>query len=202
MELKQIQSLPKGLAQNCWILINGEEAVVIDPGCKTPEPILEILKNRAKIVAILLTHNHFDHVRTIKELYKKTNAPIFIHKNDAEVIEKGWIALEKIQKPKNAVGVSTQKIEDGEILDFGGMKIEVIATPGHTHGSCCFLVGDKLFSGDTLFRENVGRTDLAGGEEKDLKTSLAKLLELPNETKIYPGHDKNWTIKKARNFFV
>ncbi len=89
MKIEQIQNFPKTLAQNCWILRNGRSAIIIDPGCKTAEPVLKKIENR-KLIAVLLTHNHFDHIRGLDELVTQTKAPVFIHPTDAEVVENGW----------------------------------------------------------------------------------------------------------------
>jgi len=199
VEIERIQFLPKTLAQNCWILREKNAAIVIDPGCNA-ERILEILRNREKIGAILLTHHHSDHIRGVAKLVAETNAPVFIHPADAEVVENGWRTVGKIRKTKNPVGIPTRAIADGEILRFGKFEVEIIHTPGHTRGSVCFRIGGKIFSGDTLFRENVGRTDLAGGDAAELKMSLRKLLELPDETIVHPGHEESWTIGEARKF--
>ncbi|MFH0776867.1 MAG: MBL fold metallo-hydrolase [Patescibacteria group bacterium] len=201
MEIHRIQSWPRELAQNCWVLREKNLATVIDPGCENAGQILDVLQNRAKIAAILLTHHHSDHTRALADLVGQTEAPIFIHSDDAEIVENGWLALKKISKPEKPIRLATQPIRDRQILKFGDLQIEVIATPGHTLGSVCFLVGNHLFSGDTLFRENVGRTDLFGGNKNDLQKNLTRLLELPKETIVHPGHGDDWTIGAAREFF-
>ncbi|MCF7846052.1 MAG: MBL fold metallo-hydrolase [Candidatus Peribacteraceae bacterium] len=179
---------------------DGDEAVVIDPGCEAAEQILEVLGNRARITAILLTHNHSDHTRALTDLAEETGAPVFIHPADKETVEKGWIVLKNIRKTGDEVILPTRPLVDGDTLNFGEIKIGVIETPGHTPGSCCFLVDGHLFSGDTLFHKNVGRTDLAGGNEDQLKNSLKKLLGLNPNTVVHPGHDEDWSIGEAQKF--
>ena len=201
MEIHRIQSWPHELAQNCWILHDENLAAVIDPGCENAAQILSVLQNHAEIAAILLTHHHTDHTRALSDLIEKTGAPILIHPDDANIVENGWLALKKINKPENPIRFTTQPITDGQILNLGNLAIEVIATPGHTPGSVCFRVGNELFSGDTLFRENVGRTDLVGGNANDLQTSLAELLKLPIKTIVHPGHGEDWTIDAAKHYF-
>ncbi len=186
------------LDENCWILRNSEnELVVIDPGSDTKK-ILETIGD-AKVLWILLTHSHSDHLGALAEITKKTGGEAAIHSLESEIVKHGeanppdfGLKLESI--------ASVKKLKDGDILDFGKERIEVIHTPGHTSGSCCFQIGDELFSGDTLFRENVGRTDLPSGNTVELRKSLARLLKLPSETIIHPGHGEDWTIDQAKKF--
>jgi hydroxyacylglutathione hydrolase len=185
------------LAQNCWILRDEKNAVIIDPG-DDAENILKAV-DKSKVLWILLTHSHIDHLGALAEIWKKTGGEIAVHSTEAAIVEKGEPNPPNYPVKFEPVEI-TKKLEDSDVLDFGNLKIEVIHTPGHTPGSCCFRVGDELFSGDMLFKENVGRWDLAGGNLKNLKQSLAKLLKLPDEVKIHPGHDADWTMSEARNF--
>ena len=186
------------LDENCWILRNSEnELVVIDPGSDTKK-ILETIGD-AKVLWILLTHSHSDHLGALAEVTKKTGAAVAIHFLESEIIKHGETNPPDFGLKFEPI-VVVKELKDKEILKFGKERIEVIHTPGHTPGSCCFLIGDEIFSGDTLFCENVGRTDLPGGNTVELRKSLTRLLKLPSGTIIHPGHGEDWTIDQAKKF--
>jgi glyoxylase-like metal-dependent hydrolase (beta-lactamase superfamily II) len=196
LKIQKIETGP--LRENCWIVENEKnELVVIDPGSDLTKILRAIGKK--KVSWILLTHTHYDHLGALSELAKKTGAPVAVHQSEAEIVEQGKCNPETHNLKLEAVEVA-RKLTDSDILNFGENKIQVLYTPGHTQGSCCFLIGDKLFSGDTIFYENYGRTDLPGGNSNEMKASLKKLLELPAETTIHPGHGPSWDIKSARKF--
>lgn len=198
MKILQIET--GALEENCWLLLNAKnEAIIIDPG-DNAEKILTTL-GTAKLKLILLTHSHSDHRGALSEIVEKTNSPVAIHFAEAKIIENGEPNPPNFGEGFSKVPIA-KKLQGNEILNFGDKKINVIATPGHTPGSVCFLVGEELFSGDTLFRENVGRTDLVGGDSDKLNSSLAKLLKLSSETIVHPGHGPDWTIGEAQKFFM
>lgn len=198
MSLK-IQKIETGpLRENCWIIENEKnELVVIDPGSDLTKILRAI--GEKKVSWILLTHTHYDHLGALSELAKKTGAPVAVHQSEAEIVEQG-----KSNPPTYTLNlkpiVVTRRLTDGDVIDFNENQIQVLHTPGHTQGSCCFLLGNDLFSGDTIFHENYGRTDLPGGNNEQMKLSLKKLLKLPAETIIHPGHGTDWNIGDARNF--
>jgi glyoxylase-like metal-dependent hydrolase (beta-lactamase superfamily II) len=145
---------------------------VIDPGWEAGEIIKEADALGLEITHILLTHTHFDHARAADTLAKKTRAKIYVHAKEAGVFEKGARA----------------EISDGEKIDIGDMRVKVVATPGHSPGSVCFLAGDVIFTGDTLFVDGIGRTDLEGGSEGEMIESLKLLSRFPDNMIVYPGH--------------
>ena len=163
------------LMANCCVLTDGSGgAVVIDPG-GDPAPVLGFLAGKEhRCLAILLTHGHADHTEGVEKLREKTGAPVIIGEADADRLEEEPDIL----------------LKGGETLTYGGITLEVIAAPGHTPGGMCFLTDGYLFSGDTLFRRSVGRTDLPGGSEKTLYETLEKLLERfrDSDVKVVPGH--------------
>ncbi len=169
------------LQTNCYIIESEGEGIVIDPGAE-PEGILNESKG-INIILILLTHNHFDHIGGVVKLKAITAATTAIHPLD-------WIdGFDK-------------ELNDREKIDLGEEQIDVIHTPGHTPGSCCFFVKDILFSGDTLFPGGPGNTSLQGGDENEIKRSIKeKLLSLPDETKVYPGHGPSTTIGNERYLY-
>lgn len=166
------------LLTNCYILSSNNEVVIIDPGGGLKQILKEI---GGKIVRfIILTHYHWDHTLVCKKIKENTGAKILIHKEEKKFF--------KIQ--------ADQYLTGGEKIKIGEVILEILHTPGHTRGSICILGQDFIFSGDTVFEDGVGRTDLPGGSEKDLKKSLKKLQKIIKpETKIYPGHG-NWFFGK------
>jgi len=164
------------LQTNCYLLIDEEskEAVVIDPGDEA-ERILPELKGM-KTRYIILTHGHPDHFGAIDALKAKTGATLMMHPAD------NWFI-----KPE-------QEITEGDEIEFGDTVLKVMQTPGHSTGSLCLYTPGHLFSGDTLFLHDYGRTDLAGGSETLMHKSLKRLANLPAETIVYPGHGPSTTI--------
>ncbi len=186
------------LAANCWILQNSKnEAVIIDPG-DDAEEILKVIGS-AKVLWILLTHSHFDHLGALNEVAVKTGGKIVIHAAEAETVENG-----EPNPPNHGEQISptsvARKLENSDVIEFGKKSIEVIHTPGHTPGSCCFLIEEELFAGDTLFHKSCGRVDLPGGDIEAMRASLQKLMKLPENTIIHSGHGENWNIREARKF--
>ena len=178
MEIKKF--VLGALENNVYLLVKEKEAVLID--CEQPTVILRYLeKNELKLKMILLTHGHFDHVHGLEEIKKRAGAEVWVNEKDVGLQYGGEIAADKFFK-------------DGQSITFNGEEIKVIFTPGHTPGSVCFLLGKHLFSGDTLFKQGVGRTDLPGGNIRELEKSLQRVLALPPETKVYPGHGEETTI--------
>ncbi len=171
---------------NCYILDLEDGVIVIDPG-GDPEKILSSIGDK-KVSAIVATHGHFDHVLAVEELRRVTDAPFYLHHADLEVMKRamGFYAPGyKAPEP------------DYDLAD--GLKgFEVIHTPGHTPGSVCLLRDKVLFSGDTLFREGIGRYDFPESDGEQLARSLQKLMELDDEIEVYPGHGPPTSIGHER----
>ena len=168
------------LLTNCYLLIEDDELLVIDPGGE-PEKILEEIKNqKAKLKYIINTHGHPDHTFGNEKIRKETAAPILIHQ-----AEKDFIKFK-----------ADEFLKDDDEIEIGKEKLKVIHTPGHTKGSICLLFENFLFTGDTLFKDGLGRTDLLGGSEKDLEKSLEKLKKILKPGLIvYPGHGEAFKIR-------
>lgn len=209
MSKLELQSLVLGsVGTNVYFLKNKEtaELLIVDPAA-SPERIEEkVTEMGAKPVAILLTHGHFDHILAAEEIRKKYEIPVY-----ATVYERKHLnnpALNLSGFAGKACSMSAdEELDDLDFLELAGFEIQVFHTPGHTPGSCCYYLKaeDVLLSGDTLFCGSVGRTDFPGGSPKEIVDSLHRLLELlPDETKVYPGHDKTTTIgyEKRYNPFV
>lgn len=186
------------LEANCYLVYAaGGDAVVVDPGDEAPRVIDAARKRALTVRAILLTHGHFDHAGAAARLREATGAPVVASVAD-EALLTGAPSLPRWLCPAEPVSIDVPA-RDGERVRFGPLEFEVIATPGHTPGSVCYRLGDILFSGDTLFRESVGRTDL-GGSLPDLMASLAKLVTLPAATVVYPGHLSETTLEHEMRY--
>lgn len=179
------------------------EAFFIDPGGKTKDVTDFMTANNLTLKMILLTHGHIDHTAGIPELLPMTGDNIFIHSADAEMLRNPSRELQALLGVKFG-GIKTFKeISDGRIIDFPGFTIKTIATPGHTQGSVCYLITDKgghkiLASGDTLFAQSVGRTDLEGGDDVKLEASLRRLAEFDDGLHVIPGHGPDTSIGSER----
>jgi glyoxylase-like metal-dependent hydrolase (beta-lactamase superfamily II) len=188
------------LKTNCYILMSSDETVVIDPGWEG-ERILSRVRD-AKLNAVILTHGHFDHVMAANMLKKAKNTRILIHKKDLYLLKSLRYQLSRFGIEEYVEIEPDGFIEDGDELRLNDSPIKVIHTPGHTPGSTCLLWEGKLFSGDTLFRGTFGRVDLPGGSYDDLVVSMRKLLDLPNETLVFPGHGDGTTIGAERDMMM
>ncbi len=189
---------------NCYFAINKEtkEALVIDPGEEAARLMQQIREQGLTVAAILLTHGHFDHAGAAEELSALCNAPVYAHEAEKETLES-----EKL----NACWMIGRKetyradlfVKDEQELDLAGFHIRVLFTPGHTRGGCCyyFPYENVVFSGDTLFQMSVGRTDLEGGSMSQIVRSIQeKLMPLPEQTVVYPGHGEATTIETERMY--
>lgn len=202
-----IECIPNGLIQsNAYLIAGNGEAVVIDCGCK-PERVLQAAeRNGAVLKHIILTHGHFDHIYYIDELRKQADVKVHIHETDAPCLTDPYlnglalIPVDGTQTFKPADNL----LNDGDMLECGGIQFQILHTPGHTRGCICIHAENFLFTGDTLFKMSVGRTDLPGGSMKEIDKSIReKLYSLPEETIVYPGHGLATTIgfEKKRNPF-
>lgn len=177
---------------NCYIVMDEEtkEAVVLDPGGDVDdiEKVLQSLGAKVKYIA--LTHGHFDHTTGVDGLQAITKAEVAIGKEDNEMI------LKDVQYYGPFIeGGAHIILNHGDSLNFGKHTMKVIHTPGHTPGGVCFSIENMLFSGDTLFKGSIGRSDLAGGDGEALIRNIKeKLVVLPKETIVYPGHGPSTTI--------
>lgn len=190
---------------NCYMLENESAAVVIDPGEITPELMLFAKENNEKRQkAILLTHCHFDHIAGINELKKVFNADVFISAADAEGLNNPNINVSRYLTGNSFSLTADKQLNDGDVLTFGNDSITVLMTPGHTKGSACFIMGDVIFSGDTLFKMSIGRYDLPTANAKELLMSLKKIKNLSGDYTIYSGHGDVTTLEFERqnNFYL
>ena len=188
---------------NCYVLSSGSgEAVAIDPGGPANEVKAYIVKNTLKLKKILLTHGHADHIMGLSDLRGMAEEGVAIHSGDAACIVNASENLSSVMGNPAEFKEANLLLSDDLNIAIGDMNIQVIHTPGHTKGSCCFHVtegGDALLiSGDTLFARSVGRTDLPGGDEATLLASLKKLETIADGAPVYPGHGPSTTIGDER----
>lgn len=182
---------------NNYLVIDEEskEAVLVDCSDYIQEIIDEVKSQNLNVKYILITHGHFDHVLGINEMKQALGAEVIVPAEDLILIENirehaRFFGHEMIEIPEHDATYTAKKD-----LSVGSSKIEVISTPGHTEGGVCLLIGNSLFSGDTLFRDSFGRTDLFGGSTKKLLNSIVNILfKLPDETVVYTGHGQSSTI--------
>lgn len=202
----QVEHLTVGPVQtNCYLAINKEtkEAIIIDPGDDADRIGMRLMQLEAKPVAILLTHGHFDHAGAAKTLAAQYDILVYAHEKEAETLEDSRMNL----SGPLAGGATTYHVDvflkDEQELTLAGLHIRVLFTPGHTPGGCCYYFPreDVLFSGDSLFCGSVGRTDFPGGSMRTLVDSVRnKLMSLPENTIVYPGHDIETTIEQERMY--
>ncbi len=184
---------------NSYVVDNGKECYVVDPGGYDMSPVINyISEKKLELLGILLTHGHYDHIIGIPEIIDYKNVPVYVSKKDSDFLYDStlslsiWLDLDfKLSKNVEVIKLS----ENDEVFDF-----KVIETPGHTHGGICFYneAEKLLISGDTIFKMTYGRTDLPTGSMPDLKKSIAKLMLLPENVTVYPGHGGTTTIGQER----
>ncbi len=194
------------LQTNCYVLASKGEALVVDPGDEAPRIVNYINDLRAKLKTIVATHTHFDHVLGVSQLKTETGAPFLVHSDDLEILESMQERVRmffnlKVPPPPNADSF----LKDGDSLKFGDETLRVIHTPGHTPGSISLAGKGYVLTGDALFNQSIGRTDLPGGDYEALISSIkTKLFALDDETTVYPGHGPETRIvdEKLANPFV
>lgn len=184
----RVRTIPVGpLSTNCYLAwrTNREDCVVIDPGADA-EAILSACEGRT-IAAILLTHGHFDHIGAVADLMRE-DVDLVIHRLDSVMLRDPQLNVSGIFGQPMTAPRATLLVEEGDTLDYAGITFRVLHTPGHTPGSVCYEADNALFTGDTLFTEGYGRTDLPGGCGEDMRQSLRRVTPMRNDHTIYPGH--------------
>lgn len=195
------------LGVNCYIVGDAKtrEAIIVDPGGNARDILDTLRREQVKPVAIVNTHAHFDHLIALNQVREKTGAPFWIHAAEAPVLASAQLGARMfgfaMAQPKPA----DRLLHDGEVMNLGALSLQVLHTPGHTPGGICLRGDTFVIVGDTLFQGSIGRTDLPGGDYATLMASIRdKLMPLPDETVVYPGHGERTTMgeEKVLNPFL
>jgi glyoxylase-like metal-dependent hydrolase (beta-lactamase superfamily II) len=198
--------LPVGMLQcNCSIFGDEQsrDAIVVDPGDNIPEIQAILARHGLRVKAIVITHAHIDHIGGAAKLKQATGAPVYMNENDAVLrdeldVQAAWLGMQTPERTE----IDTPARE-GDKLQLGAAEFHILETPGHTQGSISLWIPaeNKLVAGDTLFQESVGRTDLPGGNSRQIVQSIReKLYKLPDEVIVIPGHGEETTIGHEKRF--
>jgi len=191
-------------ASNCYIVGSSstKQGMIIDPGAEAGNILRTVQEMGLSISLIVITHAHMDHIDALRAVKERTNAQFAIHEGDKELLSTAPpmnIVASLGLSPFKSAPQPDRLLKDGDLVDVSDLHFEVLHTPGHSPGGICLLGHGVVFSGDTLFNFGIGRTDFAGGSyERLMKSIREKLMVLPDETIVYPGHGPPTTIGDER----
>lgn len=202
MKIQKIVGGP--LPTNCYLLTDETtgQTAVIDPGFESAE-LTDAVRTAGPdhIPLILLTHGHFDHITGVAEIRELTGAKVALPLDERMVVSDRSLNLSGMMSNGEIRPFPIDlPLNDGDILELGKLKIRMIQTPGHTVGGCCYLVGNALFSGDTLMKLSCGRTDFPTGNSQQMRDSLRRLRDLDGDFQVYPGHGSKTTLNFEREY--
>lgn len=200
MKIKTYNLLPE-FGTNTYLVWDekSKAAVLFDMAAPSEEIIKDIKNLDLNLKYLFITHGHGDHIAGIQMIKETFQVKLGIHELDAEMLSNAQKNLSIYWNENVIAPAADLLLKDGDMFQAGDMKIKVIHTPGHTKGGVCFLINDILISGDTLFAESIGRTDLPGGDYQTLLNSIQeKIFNLPGDTVVYPGHGPATTVEDER----
>lgn len=202
MSLSVVKLTVGALSENCYILDLGKgKGAVVDPGDEGERIASRLEEMGLKLTAILLTHGHFDHIGAVDYLKKRYGASVYIGKDDEIMLgdkEKSGARIAPFVS-FNPTSADVLLEEDSEI-ELGGVKLKVMATPGHSKGSVCFIGDGVIFAGDTVFKGSVGRTDLYSGNMREQGESIRRLKGIEGNYKLYCGHGEDSTLDFEKSY--
>lgn len=195
MKIKSLVAGPIGV--NCYIVYdeNTLEGIVIDPGGNAADIIKAVKDDKLTVKYVVNTHGHSDHIGANTEICDTFGAKLLIHEGDKKMLTDSRANLSFYMGMNILSKEADQYLKNGDVIEFGDCKLKVLHTPGHSDGGICLVTDGLVFSGDTLFAESIGRCDFPGGSEVTLIRSIKdKLMPLPDDTKVLPGHGPGTTI--------
>ncbi len=199
MVLRKLELEPYG--SNCYILGSDStgEGLVIDPGGAAEHIISHIEQLGLQVKLIVLTHGHMDHTGALAQVKAATGAAVAIHPEDADYLRGDHPMMQAFGGSGEPPAEPDRLLSEGDVIDVGEVQLRVVHTPGHTAGGICLITDGFAFTGDTLFQFSIGRTDFPGGSHEQLIENIhSKLLVLPDETRVCPGHGPDTTIDIER----
>ena len=193
------------LQANCYFLIDGQNCLIVDPADDASFILEQLQRQHFNLVGMLATHGHFDHIGAVGEIQLSLNVPLYIFKEDQFLTDRlNETAKYFLGFDPHFVRPSKIKYLDSAKFRIENLEFRIIKTPGHTPGSCSLYFAEEnaLFTGDTLFKEGIGRTDLSYSSKDDLKKSLKKIFKLPKGTVIYPGHGEESSLQEEEKILT
>ena len=190
-------------AGNCYIVSSEStgEGMIIDPATQGDDIVRQVEELGLKVKVIVLTHGHMDHTGALAEVKEATGAEVAIHANDAPYLQDNHPMMQMFSRSSKEMPAPDRLLENGDTIDIGELRFRVLHTPGHTPGGISLLGEGGVFTGDTLFQFSIGRADFPGASYEDEMESIrTRLLTLPDETTVYPGHGPDTTIGVERKF--
>ncbi|MBL0077095.1 MAG: MBL fold metallo-hydrolase [Rhodocyclaceae bacterium] len=198
----KVLTYPLGeLQANCYFLVQDKDCVIIDPGDSADFILEEVSRNNLQVKAIIATHGHFDHVMAIGELKMSLNVPVYISSKDRFLLDRVEETAKYFLGHMPVVIPISDTVNIPEILRIKSLELKIIHSPGHTPGSVCIYDKEEgiLFTGDTIFKDGIGRYDFSYSNKKELLDSISRLIEVfPEETLVYPGHGDPTTLGDER----